>query len=297
METGSYPDTNNDHELIAEAIALFRDNVGWQPALEEVASRLGLSPPHFQRKFTAWVGVSPERFSEFLTVQHAKALLDQSASVPEAAPDLGLSGPGRLHDRFVSMETVNPAQYQTLGSGLRIDYGIHPSPFGPMLLALTEKGICELAFGPDYLLEEEAEDLERRWPAAQVCAEPQRTEATADRLFNPDCRTRDNGKTGFRLFVKGTEFQINVWRALLRIPQGRLISYKQLARLTGNPEAVRATASAVGANPVSYLIPCHRVLRATGELGGYHWGIARKQTLIAWDSARAEAVAADSHTA
>ena len=291
MENTFHPDTDSDYELIAEAIAFLRDNAGWQPTLEEVASRVDLSPWHFQRKFTAWVGVSPKRFLEFLTVEHAKALLDQSASVLDAALDVGLSGPGRLHDQFVSVAAVTPGQYKTLGGGLRIDYGIHPSPFGPMLLALTDKGICALAFGPDYMLEAEAEDLARRWPAAQICDEPERSAPTAQRLFNPDRRRADNDKTGYRLFVKGTNFQLNVWRALLRIPEGSLISYQQLAQLTGHPDAVRATASAVGANPVSYLIPCHRVLRATGELGGYHWGIERKQALIAWDSARTEAVA------
>ena len=288
MSNPSGTDTNGDYQLIAEAIAFIRDNAVWQPALEEIAARVGLSPWHFQRKFTAWVGVSPKRFLEFLTVQHAKELLDKSASVLDAALDLGLSGPGRLHDQFVSVEAVTPGQYKRLGGGLRIHYGVHPSPFGPMLLALTDKGICALAFGSEETLEEEAQDLAQRWPAAQVLEAPRRTAPTAQRLFNPDSRAQDNHEAGYRLFVKGTNFQINVWRALLRIPEGSLISYKQLAQLTGNPEAIRATASAVGANPVSYLIPCHRVLRGSGQLGGYHWGIERKQALIAWDSARVE---------
>ena len=288
MSNTSSTASNADYQLIAEAIAFIRDNAVWQPALEEIAARVGLSPWHFQRKFTAWVGVSPKRFLEFLTVQHAKELLDKSASVLDAALDLGLSGPGRLHDQFVSVEAVTPGQYKRLGGGLRIHYGVHPSPFGPMLLALTDKGICALAFGSEETLEEEAQDLAQRWPAAQVLEAPRRTAPTAQRLFNPDSRAQDNHEAGYRLFVKGTNFQINVWRALLRIPEGSLISYKQLAQLTGNPEAIRATASAVGANPVSYLIPCHRVLRGSGQLGGYHWGIERKQAIIAWDSARVE---------
>ena len=290
MSNPSSTASNPDYQLIAEAIAFIRDNAVWQPALEEIAARVGLSPWHFQRKFTAWVGVSPKRFLEFLTVQHAKELLDKSASVLDAALDLGLSGPGRLHDQFVSVEAVTPGQYKRLGGGLRIHYGVHPSPFGPMLLALTDKGICALAFGSEETLEEEAQDLAQRWPAAQVLEAPRRTAPTAQRLFNPDSRAQDNHEAGYRLFVKGTNFQINVWRALLRIPEGSLISYKQLAQLTGNPEAIRATASVVGANPVSYLIPCHRVLRGSGQLGGYHWGIERKQAIIAWDSARAERV-------
>ncbi|MCY4155376.1 MAG: methylated-DNA--[protein]-cysteine S-methyltransferase [Gammaproteobacteria bacterium] len=287
METDFEPEFSNDCELIATVIAFIRDNAVWEPTLDEVAARVDLSPGELQRKFTAWVGVGPERFLELLTVQHNKALLDQAADASESAPDLGQAGSGRRHDRFVTMQAVTPDQYRGLGSGLRIDYGFHSSPFGPMLLALTDNGICELAFG-DYMLEAEVEDMDRRWPGAQIFEEPERTEPIADRLFHPDRHAQDNDETGYRLFVKGTDFQLNIWRALLRISAGSLISYKQLAHLTGNPEAVRATASAVGANPVSYLIPCHRVLRASGELGGYHWGVERKQAMIAWDSARVE---------
>lgn len=277
-----------DYEQIADAIAYIRDNATSQPSLEQIASQVGLSPWHFQRKFRAWVGVSPKRFLEFLTVQYAKELLDKSASVLDAALDLGLSGPGRLHEQFVSIEAVTPGQYKRLGSGLEIYHGIHPSPFGLMFLALTDKGICELAFGSEEVLEDETRGLHRRWPAAHVFQDPKRTAPIAGRLFSPRNGSRDASESGFHLFVKGTNFQVNVWRALLRIPEGSLISYRQLAQLTGNPAAVRATASAVGANPVSYLIPCHRILRSTGELGGYHWGIERKRALIAWDTAHAE---------
>ena len=287
MKTASHSCSAVDYERIANAIAFIRDNAGQQPSLDQIASHVGLSPWHFQRKFRAWVGVSPKRFLEFLTVQHAKELLDKSASILDAALDLGLSGPGRLHDQFVNIEAVTPGQYKHLGGGLHIRYGIHPSPFGSMLLALTDKGICELAFGSEQKLENEAEDLVKRWPAARIYHDMHRTAPTADRLFSPRNGSRDGRESGFHLFVKGTNFQINVWRALLRIPEGSLISYKQLAQLTGNPAAVRATASAVGANPVSYLIPCHRILRSSGELGGYHWGVERKKALIAWDSARA----------
>ncbi|MCY4361577.1 MAG: methylated-DNA--[protein]-cysteine S-methyltransferase [Gammaproteobacteria bacterium] len=290
MKTVSRSSSAENYEQIAQAIAYIRDNAGLQPSLEQIASHVGLSPWHFQRKFRAWVGVSPKRFLEYLTVQHAKELLDKSASVLDAALDLGLSGPGRLHDQFVSIDAVTPGQYKQFGNGLRIYFGIHPSPVGLMFLALTDKGICELAFGSAEILDQEVKNLGRRWPAAQVFHDPQRTAPTADRIFSPRSRTQDRARADFRLFVKGTNFQINVWRALLRIPEGSLISYKQLAHVTGNPSAVRATASAVGANPVSYLIPCHRVLRTSGELGGYHWGIERKRALIAWDSALTESV-------
>ena len=289
MKNASRSAYTEDYERIAKAIAFIRDNAGQQPSLEQIASHIGLSPWHFQRKFKAWAGVSPKRFLEFLTVQHAKELLDKSASVLDAALDLGLSGPGRLHDQFISIEAVTPGQYKQLGSGLEICYGIHPSPFGLMFLALTGRGICELAFGSEQMLEKEAEDLVRRWPAAQVYHDAHHTAPTADRLFCPRNGSRDVPESGFHLFVKGTNFQVNVWRALLRVPEGSLISYKQLAQLTGNPTAIRATASAVGANPVSYLIPCHRILRSSGELGGYQWGIERKRAIIAWDSALAEA--------
>ena len=290
MKTAYNPGLNSDYEVIAKAIAFIRDNAADQPSLEQIAAHSGLSPWHFQRKFRAWVGVSPKRFLEYLTVQHAKQLLDKSTSVLEAALDLGLSGPGRLHDQFVSIEAVTPGQYKRSGSGLQIRYGVHPSPFGLMFLALTDKGICELAFGTEEVLEKEAEALLKRWPAAQVFHDPQSTAHTAGRLFSPRNGTQDGHESGFHLFVKGTNFQVNVWRALLRVREGSLISYRQLARLTGNPTAVRATASAVGANPVSYLIPCHRILRSSGALGGYHWGIDRKRTMIAWDSAHVECI-------
>lgn len=288
MKTASRSGSAEDYEQIAQAIAYIRDNARLQPSLEEIALQVGLSPWHFQKKFTSWVGVSPKRFLEFLTVQHAKELLDKSTSILDASLDLGLSGPGRLHDQFVSIEAVTPGQYKQFGNGLRIYHGIHPSPVGLMLLALTDKGICELAFGSMEILDREVKTLRMRWPAAQVFHDPQRTAPTADRIFNPRSRAREGSQPEFQLFVKGTNFQVNVWRALLRIPEGSIVSYKQLAHITGNPAAVRATASAVGANPVSYLIPCHRILRTSGELGGYHWGIERKRALIAWDTARAE---------
>ncbi len=290
MKTASHSVSAEDYEQIAQAIAYIRDNARLQPSLEQIASHVGLSPWHFQRKFTSWVGVSPKRFLEFLTVQHAKELLNNSASILDASLDLGLSGPGRLHDQFVTVEAVTPGQYKRLGGGLQIYYGIHPSPVGMMLLALTDKGICELAFGSMEVLDREVKDMERCWPAAQVSHAPQRTAPTAGRLFSSSNREQDGNEAGFQLFVKGTNFQVNVWRALLRIPEGALVSYKQLAQMTANPSAIRATASAVGANPVSYLIPCHRILRTSGELGGYHWGIERKRALIAWDSARAESL-------
>lgn len=289
MRTSSHACPADDYERIAKAIAFIRDNIAQQPSLELVASQLGLSPWHFQRKFKAWVGVSPKRFLEFLTVQHAKELLDKSSSVLDAALDLGLSGPGRLHEQFVSIEAVTPGQYKQYGSGMKIYYGIHPSPFGMMLLALTGKGICYLAFGVTEQLHREAENLKKNWPGAQVCHDPQRAAPTADRIFSYHSEPQDARRPEFRLLVKGTNFQVNVWRALLRVPEGSLISYQQLAKVTGNPAAIRATASAVGANPVSYLIPCHRILRSTGELGGYHWGIERKRAIIAWDSALVEA--------
>lgn len=294
MKTASQSTPTGDYERIAEAIAYIRDNVRQQPSLEQIASRAGLSPYHFQRKFKVWVGVSPKRFLEFLTVEHAKELIDKSTSILDASLDLGLSGPGRLHEQFISIEAVTPGQYKQHGSGIKIYHGIHPSPFGMMFLALTDKGICELAFGSTEQLGEEVENLEINWPAAEIFHDPARTAMTANRIFSPRTDAQVGGKTPsvFHLSVKGTNFQVNVWRALLRIPVGCAVSYKQLAQLTGNPKAIRATASAVAANPVAYLIPCHRILRSTGELGGYHWGIERKSALIAWDSALAESISA-----
>ncbi len=272
---------NADYERIAAAIHFLDQNVDRQPGLEEVAAELNLSPFHLQRLFRRWAGVTPKRFLQFLTVEHAKQMLEQSRTLLDTSFDTGLSGPGRLHDHFVSMEAVSPGEYKTRGDGLSIRYGIHPSPFGSMFLATTERGICALSFPPDPGAElDEVERLKRFWSGAQVEEDRPATGVVANRVFD---HRPDDGKP-VHLLVKGTNFQIKVWRALLNIPQGMLCSYEQIARAVDKPGAARAVGGAVGANPVAYLIPCHRVVRGLGVIGGYRWGTIRKRALIAWEA-------------
>jgi AraC family transcriptional regulator of adaptative response/methylated-DNA-[protein]-cysteine methyltransferase len=278
---------NTDYARIETAIRFIERNLRRQPKLDEIASELGLSPFHFQRLFQRWAGVSPKRFLQTLTVEHAKRLLEQSASVLDTTYELGLSGPGRLHDHFVAMEGVTPGEYKTQGEGLHIRYGVHPSPFGPILLAVTERGICGASFLAGESVRGELAELRRSWPRAVFEEDAHGTRAIATRIFDRS----GNNIEPLSLFVKGTNFQVNVWRALLRVPSGALCSYDHLARAVGKPKAARAVGAAVAANRIAYLIPCHRVIRSVGLLGGYRWGDARKRALIGWETTRAGAVA------
>lgn len=273
---------NEDYERIERAIHLIRSNLNAQPSLEEIASRIGLSPFHFQRLFRRWAGVSPKRFLEYLTVAYAKGLLRKSNSILEVSHELGLTGAGRLHDHFVSIEAMTPGEYKTRGLGLQVRYGIHDSPFGSMLLARTDRGVCALAFVGDETIEGEIEALRNRWPNAEVIEDRERTAELASKIFN----NSDIRDEKIHLTVRGTNFQVNVWKALLKIPLGSILSYQQLAGYLGKPTASRAVAAAIASNPVGFLIPCHRVLRGTGELSGYHWGVDRKHAMIAWEAAK-----------
>lgn len=277
---------DRDYERIREAIRFLARHVEKQPALDELADHLGLSPSHCQRLFKRWAGVSPKRFVQFLTVEHAKRLLRNSASILETSYEVGLSGPGRLHDLFVAVEAVTPGEYKEFGNGIEVRWGIHPAPFGDCLIAETERGVCHLSFG-DGDLRRNRRRLESDWRHSRRIRDQQGTEATARRVFAADRWTR-NDPPELRLLLKGTNFQLQVWRALLQIPAGKVVSYGNLARSLGRPAAARAVASAVASNPISYLVPCHRVLRSTGALGGYAWGTERKRALLAWERARAE---------
>jgi AraC family transcriptional regulator of adaptative response/methylated-DNA-[protein]-cysteine methyltransferase len=272
---------NSDYDRIAAAIRFIEGNFLNQPTLGEIASELGVSPFHFQRLFQRWAGVSPKRFLQFLTVEYAKKLLDQSMSVLDTTYEVGLSGPARLHDHFVSLEAVTPGEYKRRGAGLRIRYGRHPSPFGPVLLAVTERGICWLSFPSGESDDTDLVSFQQFWRGAEFSADKAGTRTIAERIF----AWQDNGEGTLSLFVKGTNFQINVWKALLRIPSGFLCSYDQIARAIGNPSASRAVGKALASNPVGYLIPCHRVIHKVGEPGNYRWGETRKRALIAWEAA------------
>ena len=272
----------SDYERIAAAIQFIERNVLNQPDLAKIAAELGISPFHFQRLFQRWAGVSPKRFLQFLTVEYAKQLLEQSKSVLDTSYELGLSGPARLHDHFVSLEAVTPGEYKKQGAGLRIRYGVHSSPFGSMFLAVTERGVCWLSFPLDGSVQVELVSLQRFWQGAEFSADEEGTGSVAKRIFTH----RENRDGPLTLLVKGTNFQINVWKALLRIPAGFLCSYDQVGHALGKPSASRAVGKALAVNPVGYLIPCHRVVRKLGTLGSYRWGNIRKRALIAWEAAQ-----------
>ena len=271
----------SDYERITRAITYITEHVEEQPSLDEVAAHVHLSPFHFQRLFGRWAGVTPKRFLQTLTVERAKRLLREETPVLEASARLGLSSGSRLHDHFVQLEAVTPGDFKRYGEGLRIDHGVHPTPFGEAFIALTERGICDLSFVDDGGAAAELEVLRRRWPLAELKEERETTRSTLDRIFSRE--VRDDRPLSLR--VSGTNFQVRVWRALLQIEPGRVTSYGAIAKAIGRPRAAQAVGQAVGANPVAFLIPCHRVIQRSGELGGYRWGTLRKQAMHAWESA------------
>ena len=273
----------SDYDRIAQAIRFIEQNVRRQPSLEEVARSVYLSEFHFQRLFRRWVGISPKRFLQFLTVEHAKRRLEECRSVLDATYDAGLSSPGRLHDLFVTLEAVTPGEYKARGAGLRIGYGVHDTPFGPALLAATGRGLCGLSFVDEGGAAAAVDELRARWPSATVGEDARATEPLARRIFASD---GDDGQP-IPLFVQGTNHQVRVWEALLRVPAGALVSYEQLAGAAGKPEAVRAVAGAVARNQIAYVIPCHRVIRKLGAFGGYRWGTERKLAMLGWEAAHA----------
>lgn len=265
---------------MAQAIAYMRQHHRHQPDLKTLAQQANLSEGHFQRQFRAWAGISPKRFCQYLTVEYAKAHITEADSLLDLSLATGLSGPGRLHDLFVTLEAMSPGEYKQGGAGLTIRYGTHPTPFGPCLVAMTARGVCHLQF-----LDEEAETatLQAAWPRAELVEDREATAPAVEQIFDPA------NSQNLILHLRGTNFQIQVWRALLRIPFGSLTTYQHLAQALGKPTAARAVGNAVGNNPVGYLIPCHRVIRGSGELGGYRWGLDRKAALIGWEAARCDA--------
>ena len=274
-----------DYRRIERAIQFLDRHVVEQPSLEEVAREIGLSPFHAQRLFTRWAGISPKRFLGLLTVGHAKAALQAGESVLDVAYEVGLSGPSRLHDLFVGFEAMTPGEYKQQGAGIVLRYGIHPTRFGDALLLASERGIAGLSFvdGDPAAALEEARPV---WPLSQLVADQEATGALIGQLFGDDAGSAP------RLLLKGTNFQVKVWSALLRVPPGRVVSYLDLAGAIGEPRAVRAVGSALARNPIGYLVPCHRVIRATGALGDYCWGRTRRRALLAWEAAQLEAASA-----
>ncbi|WP_324017957.1 bifunctional transcriptional activator/DNA repair enzyme AdaA [Aeromonas caviae] len=274
----------SDYARIADAIRFIASQVARQPTLDEIAAHVHLSPFHFQRLFSRWAGVTPKRYLQVLTLERAKALLQESRPLLEVADTLGLSSGSRLYDHFVQLEAVTPGEYKQRGAGLVIDHGVHDTPFGQAFVALTPRGVCNFSFLDDQAPQTPLAALAQRWPAAELREAPSRTQSVIHTMF-------DGSKKADRplsLHVSGTNFQISVWRALLQIPPAKVVSYAQVASAVGNPKAARAVGLAVGANPIALMIPCHRVIQQNGRLGGYHWGETRKQAIHAWEAARYE---------
>lgn len=267
--------------LIARAIDFIGVRAVDQPTLDEVAAATGLSPAHFQRIFSQWTGVSPKRYQQYLTLNHAKDLLKNRFSVLETSLETGLSGSGRLHDLFVKWEAMSPGEYAAGGKGLTIHYATFDSPFGQVLAMGTERGLCGMAFSDETGRQNAMTDMQSRWPMASYVENPE--------ILHESVAAAFTGSGQAHLHMIGAPFQIKVWEALLTIPSGHVTTYSQIACKIGHPKAVRAVGTAVGRNPISWLIPCHRALRKSGELGGYHWGLPVKRAMLAWESARLDA--------
>ena len=270
-----------DYKRIEQAIRNLDQAAVTQPNLKQLAVSLKLSESHFQRLFSRWAGVSPKRFLQFLTVEYAKSVLNESHNLMDVTLEAGLSSVSRLHDLFIECEAVTPGEYRNRGEGLFITYGFHPSPFGECLLATTSRGICGLTFIQNGNSQEALNSLFRRWDQAKLTADSKLTRPSLERIFS----TNENYRKPLSLLVKGTNFQIKVWEALLRIPMGTMVSYSDVAGYLGMPQASRAVASAIAANPIHYLIPCHRVIQRLGAFGGYHGGPERKKALVGWEAA------------
>ncbi|ABG30632.1 6-O-methylguanine DNA methyltransferase [Roseobacter denitrificans] len=271
------------YQVIRRAIELI-DQTDQPISLDEIAANMGMSPAHFQRVFSRWVGVSPKRYQQYLTLGHAKTLLSERFSTLAASHAVGLSGSGRLHDLFLRWEAMSPGEFARKGAGLTIYWGWFESPFGPAIVMGTEKGICGMGFAAEMGAETAFEDLAARWPQASYVEDPMMLRPWVLQAFG----AKDGALDTTPLFLIGAPFQIKVWEALLSIPTGHVTTYSEIAQAVGAPRAVRAVGTAVGRNPISWIIPCHRALRKSGGLGGYHWGIPMKRAMLAYEAVELE---------
>ena len=271
----------NDYERVANVIRFLDRHHTEQPDLHQLASAAGLSPFHFHRLFSAWAGVTPKDFLQCLTLEHVKYLLRNGDNVFDVALDAGLSGPGRLHDLCVTLEAASPGEMKNGGAGMQIEYGFAETPFGQALIAETKRGICHLSFVDGHGRNSARNLLTSQWPNAKLNRNDARIAELSAKIFT-QVRDRASRPT-LRAFVRGTPFQLRVWRALLRVPSGSLTTYGRLAQAIGQSQAARAVGSAVGANPIAFIIPCHRVIRETGALGNYHWDPIRKRAIVGWE--------------
>ena len=273
-----------DYERVRRILAFITENWRDQPSLEAIAEHVGLSTTHVHHLFRRWCQLTPKAFLAAITLDNAKALLADSASVLDATYEVGLSGPGRLHDLFVVHEAMTPGDYKGGGAGLLMRFGFHPSPFGEAILVATERGLAGLGFVDEGDRTAALADMRRRWPRAEYVEDQDATAPLARRIFNPaDWRP----ETPLRIVMIGTDFEIRVWETLLRIPLGRAATYSGIASHIGRPSAARAVGAAVGKNPISFVVPCHRVFGRSGALTGYHWGLTRKQAMLGWETGRA----------
>jgi AraC family transcriptional regulator of adaptative response/methylated-DNA-[protein]-cysteine methyltransferase len=283
VQMSNYEQASRDYQIVEQAIGYLEANYRDQPSLKEIADSVNMSEYHFQRLFTRWVGISPKRFLQFLTKEHAKELLANSGSLLDASYGTGLSGPSRLHDLFVTCEAVTPGEYKSRGAHLNIFYGFHPTPFGECLLALTERGICNIMFTSMNDHKSALSWLKSNWVNADFCEDPARTASPVELIFS---LIGEDEPAPLSVYLRGTNFQIKVWEALLQIPVGSVVSYEDIARYIGKPSAARAVSNAVAHNPIPVLIPCHRVIRKAGVIGGYRYGTARKKAMLAWEMSR-----------
>jgi AraC family transcriptional regulator of adaptative response/methylated-DNA-[protein]-cysteine methyltransferase len=270
-----------DYDIVRRAIEYISGHWRTQPSLEQVAGAVGVAPLALQRLFTRWAGLSPKAFTQALTLDHARALLADSASVLDATYEVGLSGPGRLHDLFVSHEAMTPGDFKARGEGLTIRYAFHSSPFGQALVMTTDRGLAGLAFADPGRENAALADMTARWPRAAYVEDGAATASTTRRVFDPNAWRPDQP---LKVVMIGTDFEIRVWETLLKLPLGKATTYSDIAAHIGKPSAARAVGAAVGKNPISFVVPCHRVLGKGGGLCGYHWGLTRKRAILGWEA-------------
>lgn len=284
LQTDITPE-GDDYTTVRRVIELITEDYRDQPGLDDIAGRLDQSPTQLQKTFTRWAGLSPKAFLQAVTLDHAKRLLRQEElPLLETSFEVGLSGPSRLHDLFVTHEAMSPGEWKARGAGLTIRYGLHPSPFGQALVMITDRGLAGLAFTDEADGMDAFEDMSSRWPNAHYVEDREATAPYASRIFDPK---RWDPKEPLRIVLIGSDFQVRVWEALLRIPMGCAVTYSSIAEKLGQPTASRAVGAAVGRNPISFVVPCHRALGKSGALTGYHWGLTRKRAMLGWESGKA----------
>ena len=276
----------DDYAVVRRAIAFISQHWRDQPETDEIAAAVGATTADLHHLFRRWAGLTPKAFLQAITLDHARRLLRASASVLDAAYEVGLSGPGRLHDLFVTHEAMSPGEWKSGGAGLTVAYGFHPSPFGSALVMTTERGLAGLAFADPGEEEAALDDLRSRWPKARYGEDKERTGPIARRIFDPTLWRPDRP---LRVVLIGTDFEVRVWETLLGIPMGRATTYSDVAAKLGKPNAARAVGAAVGRNPVSFVVPCHRVVGKSGDLTGYHWGLTRKRAILGWEAGQVQA--------